>query len=275
MKSKKYKVTETEKIYSNLTEFFSQFPSSLNNEIEFHNFFLNYNEFNNFHCQLKSLEEITAGGYMDFSHKIFSLPFYSTLGNPKEKNALEIGFGAGRLMNPACKFFKHVYGIDIQTNFGRVKSFLGKRGNKNYTLIHKDTCEMDIKNQSIDFIYSYNVFDQVESWNEIKYYLNLLNNWLSPQGCGIFYFRQVEDEEMAYSRPDAPICDEGIPQFVPPLKVNCLLIESELNKIGFEVIGLSQNYEILWDEKSMSNLFYVAFQKSQTVSPRFDFKITD
>ena len=128
--------------YKSMKDMFCNFAIKLDNE-QLHEFLSD----RPFH----SMEEFKSQSYSDFSHKILFRQFYPMLGDIFKKTCLEIGFGSGRLMNPACKFFKHIYGIDIHNNFAAVKKYLGKNGNKNYTLLHRSQAEINLKENTLDF----------------------------------------------------------------------------------------------------------------------------
>ena len=68
-------------------------PTVLEDEVEFHSFF----------DIEDSIESAMKKGFIDFSHKIFTGDFYHLLGDPRDKTALEIGFGGGRLINAASE----------------------------------------------------------------------------------------------------------------------------------------------------------------------------
>ena len=76
-------------------------PTVLEDEVEFHSFF----------DIEDSIENAMKKGFIDFSHKIFTGDFYHLLGDPRDKTALEIGFGGGRLINAASHFFDNVIGV--------------------------------------------------------------------------------------------------------------------------------------------------------------------
>ena len=60
-----------------------------------------------------SVEESVMAGYWDFAVHILTPVVLEHRKNPIDSNALEIGYGGGRLINDACSYFGHVIGIDI------------------------------------------------------------------------------------------------------------------------------------------------------------------
>ena len=70
-------------------------PTKFENEAEFHNFF----DIDD------TVDNALKHGFIDFGHRIFSSDFYQVLGDPRDKTALEIGFGGGRLLNAASNYF--------------------------------------------------------------------------------------------------------------------------------------------------------------------------
>ena len=105
----------------------------------------------------------------------------------RDKTALEIGFGSGRLMIHACKHFKAVTGIDIHGSFEKVRNILSQEGLENYSLI-KPKSSRCINDSSIDFVYSFVVFQHFDSISSIIEYLLLIKRVLKKNGCAILYF---------------------------------------------------------------------------------------
>ena len=102
------------------------------------------------------------------------MDMYKFLGNPYDKKSLEIGFGGGRLVNAAMKVFSHCYGIDILNDecIKKTKSIVSQLNDiDNCTLINREY-KSSIETKSIDFIYSFIVFQHFHDINEIYNYIN-------------------------------------------------------------------------------------------------------
>lgn len=148
---------------------------------------------------VNDLREYICLGHIDFFNRILTTDMYNFLGNPYEKTSLEIGFGGGRLLNAACSIFKYCYGIDIieETSQQLTKQILQNQLKTNFTLIHRDN-KTNIKDNSIDFVYSFIVFQHFSSINEVENYLKFSNRVLVNKGCGIFYFGRNDTSNEEY-----------------------------------------------------------------------------
>jgi len=147
-------------------------------------------EFQGWFNGAESLEEIVSNGFIDFSHKIFTQDLYQYLGNPREKTSLEIGFGGGRLMNAAGRYFQKVIGIDIHDSFDKTSKFLEDSGCKNYELIHRDESS-SIADETVDFIYSFIVFQHFKDWKEAENYFTLFKRVMKPGAIARIYFKTL------------------------------------------------------------------------------------
>ena len=65
------------------------------------------------------------------------------------------------------------------------KTINRKTNKNNFTLIHRDNKDIVEKN-SIDFIYSFIVFQHFESIDQIIQYIDYSKDILTENGCGIF-----------------------------------------------------------------------------------------
>jgi ubiquinone/menaquinone biosynthesis C-methylase UbiE len=146
-------------------------------------------EFQNIFDATESVESSISMGFVDFATRIFVPAFYPAVGNPVDKTCLEIGFGGGRIINAASRFFGKTYGIDIMSDKSmlKVESFLDDNGAKNFTLLSRDN-EGLIPDSSIDFAFSFIVFQHFDSIDEVHYYLNILRRVLKDNAIGILYF---------------------------------------------------------------------------------------
>ena len=151
-------------------------PTEFTDEVEFHKFF----DIDD------SVSNALKRGFIDFSHRIFTPDFYQILGDPRDKTALEIGFGGGRLMNAASHYFNKVIGVDIHESFDRTTEILTREGCTNFELVHRDNINT-IADDSIDFVYSFIVFQHFSHWSEAEFYISQVERVLKPGGCGILY----------------------------------------------------------------------------------------
>ncbi len=163
-------------------------PTEFEDEAEFHNFF----DIDD------TVENALKHGFIDFAHRVFTPDFYSVIGDPRGKTALEIGFGGGRLLNAASNYFGKVIGVDIHECFDRTEEILKREGCNNFELVHRDNINT-IPSESIDFVYSFIVFQHFSHWSEAEFYISQIERVLKPGGCGILYMAINErDPEVNY-----------------------------------------------------------------------------
>jgi len=223
-------------------------PSVLENEAEFHNFF----DIDD------SVSNALKHGFIDFSHRIFTSDFYSILGDPRDKTALEIGFGGGRLLNAASNYFGKVVGVDIHESFDRTEEILKRAGCNNFELVHRDNIE-SIEDNSIDFVYSFIVFQHFSHWAEAEFYISQIERVLKPAGCGILYMAINERE------PEADYVESG--EFWEELGVSLVVkpkfAYERLSKT-FQITQVSRTSKSLWGEhnKTPSAQFFIKFYNS-------------
>ena len=141
-----------------------------------------------------SLESCIAKGTIDFHTRILTADLYKFLGDPRNMSALDIGFGGGRLMLAASKVFKNISGVDVLSKEARsmTQKFLDKNGAKKYDLYDPNTIST-IPDSSIDFVYSYIVFQHFNSIEYFHKYLSNIKRVLKPGGVGSIFFGLIGD----------------------------------------------------------------------------------
>jgi len=163
-------------------------------------------EFQNIFDATDSIESSISMGFIDFATRIFVPAFYPAVGNPVDKSCLEIGFGGGRILNAASRFFGKTYGIDIMSDESRqkVSNFLDENGAKNVSLLSReDSGSLD--DESIDFAFSFIVFQHFDSIDEAHYYLSLLKRVLKKNAVGILYFGLNLSDDRDFFVKEKPI----------------------------------------------------------------------
>ena len=222
-------------------------PTVLDDEVEFHSFF----------DIEETVDNAMKKGFIDFSHKIFTGDFYTRLGDPRNKTALEIGFGGGRLINAASHFFGNVIGVDIHECFDRTTQILEREGCENFSLLHKDEINT-IPDNSVDFVYSFIVFQHFSHWSEAEFYITHVERVLKPGGCGILYMAINErDLEKDYVESGDYWEELGVSLVVKPEFAIKRLSES------FLIHDAARTMKSLWGKHSQapSAQFFVKFQK--------------
>lgn len=126
-------------------------------------------------------------GYWDFAFHILS-PAWKYISTPENKTALEIGYGGGRLLSAASRFFGAVIGVDIHDNAVLVDEELRKRGIKNFQLLTSDGTSIPVEDNKIDFVYSFIVLQHVEKYEILVSYIKDVYRILNVGGVAVLYF---------------------------------------------------------------------------------------
>jgi SAM-dependent methyltransferase len=141
-------------------------------------------DFLNWFDAASSVEETLNRAYGDWDERLTRFSGFSTL---DKQICLEIGFGGGRLLVPASRVFKKVIGVDIHCAFDKTDEFLQSQKVENYSLIDRDELK-SVKADSVDFVYSFIVFQHFNSFEEVNFYLSDVKRILSVNGyCHIFF----------------------------------------------------------------------------------------
>lgn len=196
-------------------------------------------------------------GFIDFTTRIYSNDFYPVTGDPRQSSCLEIGYGAGRLLNAASRYFKEVVGVDIHESKKRTEKLLLQNGCENFNLLQKEEANT-IPDKSIKFAFSFIVFQHFTAWREVEFYLDLLDRVISDDGCGILYFG------MNNRSPGLPYVESG--EFFPEARGYSLVVQpqfaiDEINK-KFKVFEANIGPKYPWStDGQQSSQFYVKFKR--------------
>lgn len=233
------------------SENFKRIASEKNDDLEFHSWFNG----------AKSMNESISSGFTDFTHKIFSPDFYQTLGDPSNKTALEIGYGGGRLLLPASFYFQNVIGVDIHDQADRVSQHLKNHSRENFSLFHVDQINNEwegIEDQSIDFVYSFIVFQHFDNWSIAENYFKFLQRVMKPEAQAIIYFgnNTMNSQDVHIENPktfvDFPMILHVKPEFV----------KNELVKKGFRPYETGVTTKRPWSKPNeLSRQFFMKFSK--------------
>ena len=126
-------------------------------------------------------------GSWDFSIHI-AAPSAKYISEPEEKVALEIGYGGGRLIAAASRYFKTVIGVDIHDQQQKVSDELRKRNITNICLLKTAGTSLPVESSSVDFIYSFIVLQHVEKYQYFKRYMDETSRVLRTNGIAVLYF---------------------------------------------------------------------------------------
>lgn len=202
-----------------------------------------------------SIKSTVAQGHIDFHSKILTSAVYRTIGDVKQKNCLEIGFGGGRLLNAASKVFSNATGIDIHTCFDVTDRFLKQNGADNYKLIHANDAD-SVPDESIDFVFSFIVFQHFGSIGTFYEYLDLIKRVLVRGGCcNLHLAKNTHDPNGYFIKSDIQPNTGYSSLFYGDNFVRNVLIER-----GFEIVEEGQMTKSPWTS-NLSNQFYITFKK--------------
>ena len=144
--------------------------------------------FQNWFNQSGNTQEAIVRGFWDFTTHILTPTVCDYITSPEQKTALEIGYGGGRILNAASKYFRFVTGIDVHDEQVFVETFLKSQGNENFQLLRTSGDEIDVPPESIDFVYSFIVLQHLPTLDALINYINATYRCLKPGGIAQLYF---------------------------------------------------------------------------------------
>lgn len=134
------------------------------------------------------VDQAVVSGYWDMTIHILTPGVCKYINQPDRMTALEIGYGGGRILNAACSFFGHVYGIDIHQEHGYVERFLRQQNRSNFTLLRPTEGAIDLPSETIDLVYSFIVLQHLNNIEEFVKYLEETQRLLRSGGIAQLYF---------------------------------------------------------------------------------------
>ena len=135
----------------------------------------------------KDKDSAFVRGHWDFSYHILG-PAWKYITTPEEKIALEIGYGGGRILAAASRYFGKVIGIDVHENSEFVDTELRRQGISNLKLLCTDGSSIPVDSGTMDFVYSFIVLQHVEKYGIFLNYLKETHRVLKPGGIAVLYF---------------------------------------------------------------------------------------
>jgi ubiquinone/menaquinone biosynthesis C-methylase UbiE len=135
----------------------------------------------------ESVEDAFEEGVWDFTKHIAEplTPFFPV---PGSLEALEIGYGGGRLLSAATRYFGHVQGVDIHPHKDLVTAELNARGYQGFDLHQSDGEEIPLPDHSVDLVYSFIVLQHVQYLEVFQRYLEESARVLRRGGMALLYF---------------------------------------------------------------------------------------
>lgn len=182
---------------------------------------------------------------LNFKNYILTPIVENLLGDTQEKVALEIGYGGGRLMNAGCTRFKKVIGIDVHNEASTVAKILNEHGHQNFELKQGIGTTIDVDSESIDFIYTFIVFQHLPTFKAFNDYISEIHRCLKLGGIaqvfyGSFYnlsfFNKVRYYRHTYVEINAPVNHTS-------LVIKDALAIKTAEKCGFRVCDIGISYK--------------------------------
>lgn len=147
-------------------------------------------EFLNWFNTTSSIQETLNRATLDWKIRFKDFPQFAKI---QKRKSLEVGFGGGRLILNAAKDFEHAYGVDIHKAFDMTRKFLATQSCKNFTLLQRDELSK-IEDGSIDFVYSFIVFQHFDTIEEVRFYISEIKRVLNKNGYAHIYFGVNHDK---------------------------------------------------------------------------------
>lgn len=148
-------------------------------------------EFLNWFDTTSSVEDTISVAKRDWYYRFVSHVHFDEVAKGR---SLEIGFGGGRLVAQAAKYFNEAAGVDIHQGFENTKRFLALQNCENYRLVHRSDIE-SLENGSVDFVYSFIVFQHFDSVEEVDFYLSHIERLLNEEGVAHIYYGKSKSTE--------------------------------------------------------------------------------
>lgn len=126
-------------------------------------------------------------GAWDFSYHI-ALAAIDHVRHPESLAALEIGVGGGRLLAAASRHFGRAVGVDIHDELHLTRQKLIELGCSNTEVLKSDGTSIPVDAESIDFVYSFIVFNHLEKRSIVVDYMEEIRRVLKPGGVAVIYF---------------------------------------------------------------------------------------
>ena len=215
------------------------------------------NAFFSWFNKAETMKESFIRGSWDFSYYFVTPEVCCYLKKPEEKNCLEIGYGAGRLLHASRRHFKHSYGVGLHSSADRVKEMLLRMDpSEDFTLLTLDDVKLPLPESAIHYVYSFIVIQHFYSRLIFEEYVRQLSSIVAPGGLLNLYFADVQKHHAKFCRKYlAGIWKGYIEESAPPdsrtayntLWMSRRWVKRTLKEAGFEVLCFSNSYKNIPD----------------------------
>lgn len=188
-----------------IKEYWQDNPKSIDDSLEFMQWF-------DMH---ESKNAVWVSGYLDLHQRILNKTVLREIKSTHDKSCLEIGYGGGRILNAAYCMFEKCYGVDVHECKKRVANITPNKIDESNLLLPEEL--HNIKDESLDLIYSYIVFQHFDSIETFNFYADIINKKLKKGGVfNIFYGLNAYNSEDYFLLPKEKLQARGSSLFINP-----------------------------------------------------------
>ena len=203
------------------------------------------NQFQGWFDGSENVHQAIVRGCWDLTTHILTPIVHKYTENPEDKSALEIGYGGGKILNAICSYFNQVIGIDIHEEQEEVGAFLRAQGKSNFKLIRTLGRTIDIKSETVNFIYSLITFQHLPSFGMFESYITEAYRCLKAGGIAQLYFGKYSrlglvDRLRFFIQGYKEITDAKPNQLGLVIRVS--KAKEVCRKAGFEIIDVGTSY---------------------------------
>jgi ubiquinone/menaquinone biosynthesis C-methylase UbiE len=206
-----------------------------------------------------SVKQSIVNGFWDFGGHILTRKVVANMARAENKSVLEIGYGGGRILLAASKYFGQAVGVDIHANQTKTEEFLHANGCGNFKLYTTESGrDLPVADSSVDLVYTFIVMQHLQSFGAFSDYVKESSRVLKQGGVAQIYFGRYSRLTMGKSIYKKPL------QFVmylfrgykeiPEAKVNHVslvihpwraFLTAKMN--GFRVVDCGYSWRTLQD----------------------------
>ena len=207
----------------------------------------------------ESLSEVWMRGNWDFAHYILKPSVLPYLNNPYEKRVLEIGYGGGRLLQAACRYFGSGVGVDVHGNASLVREAIESLDVSNFELFQTDGLSMPMDDSSIDFAYSFIVLQHLPTLQSLRAVLQELRRVIRPDGIGILYFGYLRSGLFKRTRFEEAIRSKTPDVRDVTLRLTMPFARKLISQTGYDVHEMGRSQKDPWNP-AHGGQFYVVLR---------------
>jgi SAM-dependent methyltransferase len=137
--------------------------------------------------------EFISSGFLDFFGHCLTPSVITEIGKPLFRStAVEIGYGGGRLLLPACYTFGQVIGVDVHADEESTRKYLQWAHCPTNFILRREIAS--IPATTADFIYSYLTFQHFRKVCQVETYLREIKRVLTYRGIASIAYAVLNEE---------------------------------------------------------------------------------